>query len=249
MRKTLNYTGRKKIPRDRIEISLRDDVNGERRFDATIRDLCDLVPSDARVLLIPNVGSSSMRFDFGQAGQIKPPADRTLSEIDRGERVLFRLIAVDDRQGNGRILAAADRLTAGNRSDTREWLLPLRTEDLGQALWRVALERGAPPELLVSSRVPGLAERIAHDPLLVGAVLPEALRQVLTFMAANAEWEAEHGERWRAFIVDLVGEDAAEQLESGESVEEIVQQAVQVFTRRHRFAELAATRLQERPDA
>jgi hypothetical protein len=251
MRRRFNYTERRTIPRDRVSIRVIEEKPGQRRFDATFADLREFAPtSDARVFVMPYVGTSSMRFDCGRVGQPRAPDNRLLGDLDQGGTVLFRVLVVGDGDPDGRICAVADRISATDEDTTRDFLLPLQPAALGDVLWRVELEKDQRPVLLVNNRVAGLDARIRKDPLLAGVIFPEALRQVLLFLAAEQAWENEHAAPWAAFVRELAGDDVLSELRenSDEELEDSVRHVVEAFARRHGFAAKVAAMIGETAD-
>jgi hypothetical protein len=105
MRKRINFTGRKKLASEHLEIRVQN-PEGQKHptFTATL-DPASMagLDKDAKVYVEPYVVSSSMRFDFGTVSQPKIPADTTLSELDRNESILFRVKVVDESGKVGRI--------------------------------------------------------------------------------------------------------------------------------------------------
>ena len=109
MIRRFNYTGRKKIPRDSIHITVLKGLEG-REFEANIRAADLDLPADARLFIEAHHKSDYMRFDFGTVGAQRPPADRRLTAFYEGARILFRVkvVAVGDQAG--KIIAEADQI-------------------------------------------------------------------------------------------------------------------------------------------
>lgn len=107
MIKRVNFTGRRRVPRDRVEIKV---FEGQpRRFDATINlDGLRFLPNAAVYLEATCAGSSVIRrFSFGEVGAIQPPTERELADVN-GENVFFTLKVVDRAERFGRILGLAE---------------------------------------------------------------------------------------------------------------------------------------------
>lgn len=198
MIKRLNFTGRRRIPKQRVKIQLR--AGPPRTFDAAI-DLQGLqfLPHAAVYLEATCAGSARVqRFDFGEVGHIRPPVDRALHQLE-GENVFFTLKVVDRTEQFGRILGVAEHIRPEPSSDQpqagRRGILPVQPWKLGQQLWKVEF-REFGPCLLVNKDVPGLADRVYSDPRLCATVFPAALRQCLqAALADNADPE-EDDDRW-----------------------------------------------------
>src|SRR5580658_6391981 len=175
MKRTINSTGRKKLPQDAVAIRMREPAEGgARSFTAHFPGLESLnLPGDARIYVEPYVAQSSMRFAFGTVGLPESPTDTLIREVDEG-RVLFRVKIVDEAGGTGKILASVNELSPRGQEDdnSRKSLLPIRQTDLGEELWQLDIRRDKGPELCVTNRVPGLADRVPTDPLVQGMILP-----------------------------------------------------------------------------
>lgn len=247
MKKRINSTGRKSINRENVSILLNKAASADQAptFSADLRFPPQLkLDPKANVYVEAYVRSSSMRFPFGTIGLIRAPAETTLTDLDHGAAVLFRVKVVDDSAEVGKIVAAADGirpLTESEENDGRKALLPLVKTDLGEAVWRLHIEGSAKPELQINNRIPGLRERLFDDPLLAGAIYAEALRQVLTaiFFDTQLDDEMEWVANWKQFIGDVRGipvQDDLDEEESGNQIRDIIDDTVEKFVSRRQFA-------------
>jgi hypothetical protein len=245
VKKRINSTGRRKLFGDDVRITIiQENSGGPASFEAKF-DFSELPDLDrnAKVYVEPYVRSSSMRFDFGVVANPVSPATTVMTDLDRGESVLFRVRVVDDSQIVGRILAAANGIRPIEKGDSsdRKPLLPLKTTDTGELLWRLAFDPSSGPVLEISNKVPALASRIKIDPLLQGSIYPMALRDVLTRLTSESvDEEAEWFQDWSKFVSALTGSELDE-LENDEvSQEMFISDAVTTFADAHRFASKAA---------
>ena len=95
MIRKFNYTGRKKIRRSDVRIDLLRDDDNRRYFNISLH-LADLeLPETARVYVEAYHRSGYQRYDFGTAGRLRIPADRTLGGIAASVMPLFRVKVVD----------------------------------------------------------------------------------------------------------------------------------------------------------
>lgn len=182
MIKRVNFTGRRRIPLDRVTIEVHD--GKPRRFDANI-DLNDLglLPHAAVVLEAMCAGNSTVsRFDFGTVESIAPPSERLLHDLN-GEHVFFNLKVIDRTERFGRILGIAENVRAAKGGDQtavgRRGILPIERVELGQQLWRLEY-REHDVFLLVNRNVSDLAVRAGSDPLFYAVVYPQIIRDILT---------------------------------------------------------------------
>ena len=256
MKRTFNFTGRKSIPHDLVSVVVHSGgADGVRSFDMRLGDLSSLgLPADARIYVEPYVKSSSMRFAFGTVGSVLPPADRSLTEIDEGAGVLFRVLVVDASEKVGRLLALADKVAPSGDEQQRDWVLPLITEDLGEAVWRLDAPEGTQPRLVINSRFPGLKQRLIDDPIMMGAILPVAVRDALQTLRKADDPEAEWVSRWRRYIADVAGQETAERIldngeDDGSEIEDAISRVCERLIERRRYVSRALKQRETASDA
>jgi hypothetical protein len=234
MKRRLNSTGRRKIPRELFSLRIDEDGDtGARLLHADLSRLATLeLDPEARVILEPYVKQSSERFDVGAIASLPAEFTVDLREIDRGAAITFRIRVVDTRESPGRILAAAEQVrpTDPDQIDDRRSILPLRETDLGEAVWRIAVGRDTPPTLLINNRIHGLRQRLDEDVLLQGAIYTQAASAVLrVVLSSEVDDEEEWVQDWRLFAEALLGEELSE---SPDDVEDIVERVCEAFDQR-----------------
>lgn len=245
MSRRFNYTGRRKLVRSDARIRVHEAVGGNpQSFTADVK-----IPSDskldpqARVYVEAYIGASSMRFDFGTVAAIAPPNDCSLTEIDEGAPVLFRVRVVDETQNVGRLLASANGIRPEGEEDGkhRKPLLPLRSCDLGEEIWQLKYDADAGFELAVNSRVPDIMERLKSDSILMGLVYPEVVRQIARRVweeGSNAEDDADWLVDWKIWLEELLGRPVS--MEDESEVDEIADDIARNFAARHKYASTMA---------
>jgi hypothetical protein len=198
MIKRVNFTGRRRIPRNRVDIAVYD--GQPRTFDASI-DLSGLsLLSQAVVNLEATCAGSTMveRFEFGDVSNVSPPRNRKIAELE-GENLFFTLKIVDRSEQFGRIVGIAEHIRperAGKQTVTgRRGILPIEPSDLGQQLWQLEF-REHDVFLLVNKDAPGLIDRVHSDPLFYAAVYPAIVRRVLKEAIAQNVEPDEQDDRW-----------------------------------------------------
>ena len=252
MIKRVNFTGRRRIPRDRVDIEVYD--GQPRTFDAAIDlDGIPLLPRAAVFLEAMCAGSNVVeRFNFGEVGNIAPPKDRCLKEVE-GENVFFAVKVVDRTERFGRLLGIAEHIRpqrAGKQTAAgRRGILPVEPTDLGQQLWKLEFKEHD-VHLLVNKNIPGLVERVRSDALFYAAVYPEVVRRVLTeAIAENAEIE-EDADRWPVLWLRFgknlhpmretpPSKDASEE-EQDDWVEDVVEAFCETHALRDKYASVSA---------
>lgn len=196
--KRVNFTGRRRIARDRVDIAVYD--GQPRTFDATINlEGLSFLPRAAVYLEATCAGSTVIeRFQFGEVGGVQPPPSRALAKLE-GENVFFTLKVVDRTERFGRILGIAEHIRpqrAGKQTVTgRRGILPIEPVELGQQLWRLDFQEHD-VFLFVNKNAPGLIERVRSDPLFYAAIYPEVVRQILIAAIARDVELDEEDERW-----------------------------------------------------
>jgi hypothetical protein len=212
MIRKFNYTGRKRIPRSRITITL---VPVQRRpcyFDASI-DLSELnLPQHAGVFVEAYRRSFFKRFPFGTVGRSQPPENRHLDDQDARALIMFRVKVVDEA-ARGRILAVADRIIPRRTSEEpadKISILPVEFLDLGHGVWRLDLESD-PPSLQLNSKIDEIKEIARSDSHFMALVYPEVVRQVLFRIVVDDDHtdpEADPDDwmsQWLVFSTNVLG--------------------------------------------
>ncbi len=212
MIRRFNYTGRKRIARSKISITLFNNPEGPPSFDAEL-DIDGLnVPGHAHVFVEAYRRAYFKRFSFGTIARIQTPTDRYLTDLDPKALVMFR-VKVVDLLSKGRILASADRIVPTRTEEEpagRFSLLPVDFVDLGQSVWKLDLASDW-PSLQLNKHIENIREIARSDSYFLSLVYPEVVRQVLhqivveedhTDPASDPEdWMSQ----WLSFIVDLIG--------------------------------------------
>jgi hypothetical protein len=180
MIRKFNYTGRKRIPRSKVNIEIVPGMNGPTTFEASI-DLTGLnLPKSADVFVEAYRRSFFKRFHFGTVSRITPPADRSLIDLDPRALAMFR-VKVVEAASKGRILAVADKIIPRRAEEelaNKICLLPVDFVDLGQSIWRLDLA-GDWPSLQLNIQIDNIREIARSDTHFLSLVYPEVVRQIL----------------------------------------------------------------------
>lgn len=224
MIRTLNYTGRKRIARDRISISVIDADKTTAHGDISI-DLDGLaLPPTASVYLEAYGRAGLRRFTVGEAVGQASASGITLSGIGAPENISFRLVVVEGFPV-GRILASADRLkpSGSQAGEARQSILPVETDDLGQLVWRVDFGEDG-PTLVLNYAIPEIKHLAVSDARFFLYVYPSVVREVLTHMVFvegtndpedldSREWQS----HWLEFADMLVPSELRPTLDIGKA--------------------------------
>ena len=195
-KRRINFTGRKRISRDHIDIRLLE-AGPDDTLKATLRlDLGGLgFPANAALAVEAYHRSTGMRFDCGTISDPSVPECLELSEIDPGVNVLFRVRVIDQERESGMLLGSAEGIQprSDEDGDGRRSIFPVLQLDLRQEVWKVDVDEQAGPSLILNNRIPGFKMRLLENPLLQGAILPNALRIVLQKIAEDPIPDDDYG--------------------------------------------------------
>lgn len=242
IKRRINHTGRRKIRRSMVRIKLVEQKEKPPAFNASV-DLAALyLPPTADIYIEPYYKSSLQRFACGTVTNFTLPADTTLTDVDLGGPVLFRVKVVDNSGHVGRLLASADRIPPVDESDEedREFLLKVVTRDLGPLPWKVDLLPDIKPELALNNRIPDVLGKIKHDPLFQGLVFPGAVREIYSFILMEDDGGYEEDswqEKWIRFGENLTGENRPDHDESDGEVREWIGSVVAAFSQQHKLCD------------
>jgi hypothetical protein len=221
MIRKFNYTGRKKIKRDRISISLVED-KPYKSFTAAFKLKGLGLADDAVIYIEPYYKSSFMRFSFGTVAKVIPPENTYLTDIPSTNVLQFRVKVVDESGENGKIIAYADNLTPHKpeANSSRNSILPIDWDhDLNQQLYRVSF-RANGPILEINQRLANRKELMKKDNVFRSLVLPSVLKEICQkIVATNELFDREDDSwqnQWLKYINEVLHVDTAEDLGSPE---------------------------------
>jgi len=200
MKRTFNYTGRKKIDRQDVTVIVREE-RGSLFFDAELRLAAYQFPHNAQVWLEAHRQNLWMQFPWGSVSVLQPPTDRKLAEFDVSDGILFRVRVVQPQgQEHHKLLGEADRvdfIKIGEPTDKRRSLITPIPEALDQLLWKLDTESD-PPRLLVNKDAKPSYRDLVKSPYFYSLVYPEVLRRLLIhILIYPGKWmEEDEEEGW-----------------------------------------------------
>ena len=141
-----------------------------------------------------------MRFECGTVGDIRIPPLLVLDEVDRSGSVLFRVRVIDTEGEPGKILGSALGIqpSSENNEEGQRSLFPVIFRDLGELTWKVEMNYGDKPKLVLNKKIPGISHRLHENPLLQGFLLPAALRIVLEELVRERDEGDDDEPGWKA---------------------------------------------------
>ena len=198
MKRSLNYTGRKRIGQKHFFAKVTDP---EVPTVVLRTDLSGLeLPEDALVVAEPHVSTIMQRLELGTVAEQGETCSFDLSALGDPSGIVFRIKVVD---AEGRILAAGDkiRLQGAGEDSSRRTLLNVVTTDLGQQVWQLSpLEDGTEPVLQLNRNIPGIVVQLEESPLLQGAIVVPALRRTLEYLMVSYDETSDWHAYWNAWF-------------------------------------------------
>jgi hypothetical protein len=241
MIRKFNYTGRKKLNKGNISITLTDDVP-VKSFTADIDFEGMNIPEEASVFIEPYYKSSFMRFDFGKVGAIIPPSNRYLTDIPSSSTILFRVKIVDESGVNGRLIRFADKIHPINVEPERinkQSILRVNWEaELGQQVYKVSFDTDG-PMLEINRKLDNRREIIKSDaffslvyPSVVRQIAEEIFRPPIDWGEGDDNWQS----KWIQFFKKALYVGESIDFEEAEETEQSlwINQIVEAFCNKYR---------------
>jgi hypothetical protein len=239
MKRTFNYTGRQKIVRKDVSITLRQ-TSDAWCFDADLKLADYRFPRAAEVWLEAYRQNLWMQWPWGTVSALRPPIDRKLTEFDVPDGMLFRVRVVQPPgQEHHKLLGEADGLPfvkAGEADQRRRHLLVPIPETLDQQLWKLNFDSD-PPSLLVNRDAKPSWKEMARSPQFIALVYPEVFRRLLTRVLVDENWTEDDDESgwqadWMKFARNLGGLGPVPPSDLHQDREDWIEEAVAAFCRR-----------------
>jgi len=242
MIRKFNYTGRKKLQRQRIDISIIDD-KPYKSFTVNL-DLKDMgLSDDAKVYVEPYYKSSFMRFAFGTVANPQVPENTVLTDIPSTSIIRFRVKVVDETKKLGRIIRLADKIKPKNLEETGNRMSILHIDwdqDLDQQIYRVTFPDNDFPRLEINKRIENAKELIKSDQTFRSLIFPVAVRLVAEKIAITSEDFDEEDSSWQSMWLKFIKNTLHVNIDlefSEDSEEEIgywVEEVVSSFCRKNK---------------
>lgn len=246
MKRQINYTDRKKIPKKNVELEFfyNDGIPSKARITKLSLEELGL-PSEAKVFLDAYHRTEFKRFPLGTLNKLEIPKDLDFDGLILKQRLLFRVIVSDPK--TKKVLAHADRIKPSNLSkgddvfQKRESILPVYIGNIDPRAWMLKFdsEYDDGPVLLVNNKIPD-TEKFCKSPEFVQLVLPAVLKEILfkmliidridSFEDPTYEWH----KKWLTFLKQQLRIDPEEHFSAEADSNEIADQIEEVV---NRFAE------------
>jgi len=242
MIRKFNYTGRRKLKRQRVDISVINE-RPYKSFTATL-DLKGLgLSDDAKVYIEPYHKSSFMRFPFGTVAIPQTPESTILTDIPSTSIIRFRVKVVDETTKLGRIIRVADKIKPKNleESGNRKSILHIDWDkDLDQEIFRVTFPDNDYPRLEINRRIENAKELVKSNDIFRSLVFPVAVRQVAERIAIGGFNEEDDSwqSTWLKFIKGVLHVNIEVEFDDDNNEDEIndwVEEVVSAFCRKNKF--------------
>ncbi|HEY3318963.1 MAG TPA: hypothetical protein VGP72_00605 [Planctomycetota bacterium] len=247
--RSLNYTNRKRIERSSVSIRLVRSQDQSLSFEGKLRLVDYGLPPEASVFVeaYRSAPAVYMRFPFGTVAAPVAPPDCALTEFEGSEAVLFRVKVVDGKDARGKLLAEADRISPISPEEedaSRIGLLPIKSENLGEQIWRVDFNEKM-PILLINNTLDKLAT--ARSDAFIALAYPSILRQILTqILVVEKHTDLDDDDDWKTLwlrfisVLPGLGEPPVEDIADVTKQQDWIEDAVSAFcswqkTLTHRF--------------
>lgn len=189
-----NPTGLVDLEKQRISILI-DESNKRLSFSLARLDLADLsLSSDLNVIVVARRGNAEERVDLGPVASWNKGFTNLTELVDEGTWS-FRVLLV--KPGSAMLAAAAENIRPEGQGDSSSFIA-LEPADLGQRPWEISvLEQEGRAVLYFNKEIYHSSGEAEADKFFLGMILPEAARQLATWVARNPSALADPS--WEAF--------------------------------------------------
>jgi hypothetical protein len=239
MKRTFNYTGRRKIGRKDVAITLWQ-KNGSWSFEADL-NLGDYhFPRNAEVWVEAHRQNLWMQWPWGTVSSLRPASERKLAEFDVPDGILFRVRVVQPPgQEHHKLVGEADGIPfvkAGEAEVPRRHLIVPVPDALDQQLWKINFDTD-PPSLSVNKDAQPSWKELARSPQFIALVYPDVLRQILLRVLLDDQWTDDDEDGgwqtdWMRFTRGLGGLGQLPRPDLEQDRENWIEEAVSAFCRR-----------------
>ncbi len=259
MKRTFNYTERRRIDRKHVQIRLVDSTP-EGTTVAVSTELSEYqFPITAKAFIEARGESTFARRELENPFDSFGHDQLFIDEFTLTDSTPF-FFRVVEAETSGRLLGLAENIPLVNLADLiteQDALLPVRWGSTGQEVWRLERNQSSGPTLYISKSLQENFAQFANDPMFVACVVPQAFRQILEFALLGDDEQDVHDSetwfyewyRWMMSLSDL--RPIATRLDDvteDDDLEHWIDEAVEGFSkmRSNRFVNAVSTALNAR---
>ena len=201
MIRRINHTARRRIERKSLDIRL------QRGSTVTVSFSLDLAsyrfPPDSIVVAEAYGQGRNTRIELGAVGEGKVAKQLPLESFSTADGLHFRVKVIPAPPAEARLLGLAESVSPDTDGDgASRSLLPVRTSELGQMIWRVEYEQAGP--VLEVNRELLAGSAYVRQPHFVALAQIEILRQVLLeALRRGGEEDGCEGVSWQSRWIRL----------------------------------------------
>jgi hypothetical protein len=209
MKRRINFTGRKKIMQESVELNVTD-LNTPNVAFSCSADLGRYnFPESAAVFLdVYRDKYIRQRYDLGTVGSPVKIRDEKIPKFSSYPVLTYRITVTDQGQGGKLILGRSSPIlfTSSGPGSSASSILPLKFQKNMNQVWRIDVESGK-PVLLINSGITGIEEKIRNDVLFRHSIFPAVLREILfyLFILKQPDKEDETTQKWIQYISETLG--------------------------------------------
>lgn len=242
MKRTFNYTERKKILREDVQLAIirPNDLPEVKVLQLNLSRFPILVSS--QIWFEIETGRVGLvRHSLGTVGNIDLNSTYGINERDLGN-IRFRIKIVSNEPGNvGKLLAEIDRLKPETDGNVRSLLEVKPSDDLEQRIWKLEISESG-PELLINTGL-GDWREVGESNIFQSLVFPQAVYEIYKWVGKYSEYpEGSIEEQWKNLFM-TTGHDISqlrtpEDFSSDDDFDEYLaaraHEVAQAFARNHK---------------
>lgn len=201
MLRRFNYTGRKKINMEHIELSLKEDESKNTYFDLKLNlESYNFLPK-AIVRVEAWKSNSVQRWYWGEVKNMRQLSqqERTLKDVPA--TCQFKILVIDPN--NSGLLYGKSNAIRPLSARSMNSLLPVElSENLGQEIWKLDFGDEDQVVLLLNNSIPDIGQIISGDPTFRSLVMPEIFRSILkhAIFVDEASFSDYDDEKWSEWV-------------------------------------------------
>lgn len=197
----------------------------------------NFLESGLEIIIIAAAGNTRRRIKIGTISNYSLEEIYDISDLDSSSTLKFRLLI--HKVNDPKLVAVIENISPNN-DEQSDSILPMKPADLGQRLWKLETAENDGPVLLFNSNVFPSAAGTENFLPFASLVLPDALRQVMFFIANDPDKLEDEDDAWYPWGkwldengADRPPADTEDDLEKNRWCEEVVE----IFCNLHKFSD------------